>query len=261
MITASEYGAAARRRKRFPVSCEAASGEARGYGARVVAGGIEWGSGRLLAVVMGCAALLLAMGGCGPRFGAMLYFMGGGQGPKVPAEYTLPAGPLLILVDDDWDLVHPRNARDALVDALATELTHYKLVERVTTNEELARLRQTEPNFDKRGAREVGRLAKADVVIWLKVVRFSLDEDLEMAHQAGYFGVTLKVINANAQLRDEVVLWPSDREGRLIEIRVTAHEIRECGDLAKAHTLLAERLAVEIAKLFRAYQEDHWLDG
>jgi len=218
-------------------------------------------AGGAVVAVLGCAALALVVGGCGPKFGAMLYFLGGGQGPKVPAEYTLPAGPMLILVDDDWDLVHPRTACDALVDALATELTKYKLADRVTTNEELARLRQTEPNFDKRGAREVGRLAKADVVIWLKVVRFSLQDDLEMAHQAGRFGVTLKVINANAENRDEVALWPSDREGRLIEIKVSAHEIRACGKLADAHALLAERLAVEIAKLFREYQEDHWLEG
>jgi len=185
-----------------------------------------------------------------------MYHMGLVKADAIPAEFTLPKAPLLILVDDDWDLVHPRTANDALVDALAKELKARGLIDRVTTNEELARLRQSEPNFERRGAREVGRLAKADTVLWLKVVRFTLEDDLEMAVSYAHFAVIVKVLDARADERDAVRLWPKGREGKLVEAKVSPHDIRNCKSIREAHTVVAGRLASEIAKLFYEHQEE-----
>jgi hypothetical protein len=185
-----------------------------------------------------------------------MYHMGMVKAEKILAEFTLPKAPLLILVDDDWDLVHPRTARDALVDALAKELKTHGLIERVTTNEELARLRQSKPDFEQRGAREVGRLAKADTVLWLKVVRFTLGDDLDMAVSYVHFAVTVKVLDARADEREEVRLWPKGREGKLVEVKVSPHDIRKCKNTREAHAAMAESLAKEIAKLFYAHQQE-----
>lgn len=200
--------------------------------------------------------LALVSWGCGPRAGALWYFMGGGRGEKIKAQFELPNKPLLILVDDDWDLVQPRTARDALVDELATELRRHELVERVTTNEELARIRRAEPDFDKRGAREIGQLANADLVLWLRVVRFSLDDDLEMAYNKAHFAVTVKVLDVHATEREQVRLWPKDPDGELVAIEVGPHEIRKCESITQAHQELASAMAFEVARLFYEYREE-----
>lgn len=185
-----------------------------------------------------------------------MYHMGVGQQERVEAEFELPKVPTLILVDDDQNLVHPRTALDALVDKLAIELQQRRLVEQVTTNEELAQLRLAYSDLHRRGAREVGGLANADTVIWIQVTRFGLPEDLERVMAEVPFTVTVKVLNARADTRDEVRLWPEQREGKLVEVKVSPHTLRQCADLQQAHETMAAEMAQEIARLFYAYTKE-----
>lgn len=188
--------------------------------------------------------------GCGPSSGAVMYTFGLYPTQKIAAEYKPTTGNVLILVDDDRDLIQPSTAREVLVDELAKLLKEHGLAERVTTNEELARLRQEEPRFDQRGAREIGKLANAETVIWMKTTAFSLTSDLEMVMSPARFAVAVFVLNAQAEKAEEVRLWPTDREGRPVEISISPHDIRKCKDLKEAHTLLATTMADEVAKLF-----------
>lgn len=195
----------------------------------------------------------LAMGllvGCGPSLGAWLYTFGLYPTQVIPAEYTLPPEDVLVLVDDDRDLIQPSTAREVLVDELAKLLKEHTAVERVTTNEELARLRKTEPNFDQRGARELGRAANAGTVLWLNTTEFALNSNLELAMSPARFTVAVRVINANAETADEVRLWPTEREGRIVQVSVGPHDIRACRDLKEAHAKIATAMAEEVAKLF-----------
>lgn len=201
-------------------------------------------------------AFCLAVSGCGQQAGVLMYHMGLVKPEKIPAECELPKKPLLILVDDDWDLVHPRTACNELVDALAKQLKAHELIERVTTNEELAKLRQATPDFDRHAADEVGRMANADTVLWLQVVRFTMEDDLELAVSQTHFAVTVKLLNARAEKRDDVRIWPKGREGKLVEVKVSPHDIRRCKNIPEAHTLVAQKLADEIAKLFYEYTEE-----
>jgi len=186
----------------------------------------------------------------------MLYHMGVGGDQKVEAEFELPKAPTLILVDDDQNLVNPRTACDALVESLATELQQRGLVDRVTTNEELAKLRLAHADFDERGAREVGRLAHADTVVWIQIRRFALPEKLDRVMAEVPFAATVKVLNAQAETRDEVRLWPEEREGSYVEVKVSPHELRRCKELAEAHRLMAAELARKIAELFYEHTKE-----
>lgn len=199
---------------------------------------------------------LAGSAGCGPRAGTVLYFLGMGKGQDIPADYELPQKPLLILVDDEYDLVHPPHARDALVDALSKELRDRDLADKITSNEELAKVRQNTPNFDKRGAREVGELVKADIVLWLRIRRFTLPDDLEAAMQPCFFGVALKVLDVKASKREDVALWPKEREGKFVEVKVSPHDLRAAGNIREAHRVMAEKLAQDVAKLFYTHEED-----
>jgi len=200
--------------------------------------------------------LCLSASGCGQQAGILMYHMGLVKPEKISAECELPKKSLLILVDDDWDLVHPRTACNALVDALAKQLKAHGLIERVTTNEELAKLRQATPDFDRRCTDELGRLVKADTVLWLQVVRFTMEDDLELAVSQTHFAVTVKLVNARAEKRDDVRIWPKGREGKLVEVKVSPHDIRKCKNIPQAHSLAAEQLAAEIAKLFYEHEEE-----
>jgi hypothetical protein len=202
------------------------------------------------------AGLLSTTGCAGQRAGEWLYTFGMVKPPKKAVSFELPKKPLLILVDDDRDLAQPRQICDLLVDALAQELRNHDLVDRVTTNEEIAKIKQSEPNYDKRGAREVGRLVKADVVLWLNINRYSLPDELDWSASPSYFGVSVKVINAQAERRDDVRLWPTTPEGKIIEVKVSPHDIRKCKTVKEAQQAMAESLATEIARLFYEYDEE-----
>lgn len=203
-----------------------------------------------------CALLLclIPLAGCGPTAGAWLHTLGMVPSQKVEAEFVLPKGPLLILVDDDQELIQPPLAKRRLVELLGEQLRENKVADRVTTNEELARIQQDEPKFDQRGAREVGRLAKADTVLWLSVKQFSVPDDLEIAVAPGTFSLMLKVIDATAEKREDVRLWPLDREGRLVSVTLTPNELHEAKTRTAVHDAMAAAMADKIARMFYEYK-------
>jgi hypothetical protein len=62
--------------------------------------------------------------------------------------------------------------------------------------------------------------------------------------------VAVRVINAQAEKREDMRLWPMDREGRLLAASVSPHEIRACKSIQEVHEKLADTIAGDIAKLF-----------
>jgi len=212
-------------------------------------------SSRFLSTVI--SIVLLSMWGCGPKWGALLYHSGLLPKEKIKAEYELPKGSVLILVDDDLGLIQPPIASELLVDELSKELKKNEITNRVTTNEEIARIRQSQKNFDDIPADRVGRLANADTVIWIKIKNFYVSQDLEMNVSPGKLAVEVRVINALADKKEDVRLWPKNRsEGKLIDVTVSPHEIRRCKTLREAHSKLAKEMADKIAKLFYDYEID-----
>lgn len=200
--------------------------------------------------------------GC-TEIGVMAYFLSGGDTKKVKAAYELPPGPVLVLVDDDMGLIQPPTARLALVDAMARELKAHKLAEKVTTNEEIIRLRQSEPKFDQRGAREVGRMAEADTVLLLCTQAFAIEDELEMSSTPAKFAVTVRVINAKAEQVKDVRLWPpelTEREGHLVAAELPTHEMRSLKSVQEAHERLADALAVKVTGLFHDRTEQRPLE-
>lgn len=210
---------------------------------------------RSIHMAAGAALLLVTVAGC-QQLATLWYFI---RPPlkTVKAEYPLKSAGVLVLVDDDQGLVKPPMAREFLVDALAREFKDNKVTDKVTTNEEIARIRQAEPKFDERGARELGQLAEAQTVVLLSVTSFAMADEMELAAAPAKFGVSVRLIDAKAEDRDKVRLWPSElteREGRTVECEIPAHELRKFKTATEAHAELAKRLAGEIAILFYDHQ-------
>ena len=84
--------------------------------------GVLFGATKALSI---CASVLVCTG-C-QQLGALMYISGATPPQKVAAEYKLPSGPVLILVDDEQDLVQPAITREMLVDSLAKQLRNTSL--------------------------------------------------------------------------------------------------------------------------------------
>jgi len=203
-------------------------------------------------------AILFAgpLAGCGPQIGALLYHTGLHPKVKVEAQCKLTTGPLLILVDDDQDLLDSPRTRDYLVAALTQEFQIHGINSNVVDNRKVDALRQRDPKFDERGCREVGRELGAEQVLWLQVDSFRASTELEDFQQRPEFAATVKVVNALADKREEVRIWPSSTDGHrvtVIESAHAAHNAQSPDDLAR---ILATNLSHEVAKLFRNYEVD-----
>jgi len=201
-----------------------------------------------------CATLLVAAAGCGPQVGAFWYFFGPQKHEVIAAKFKLTKGPLLILMDDSPALDLPPQTRELVVRSLMDEFKAAGINEKVIPPARVNELRQQNPDFEKKGIRELGRAAGAQQVLWIFPKEFSMADTLDQTLRPARFTVVLKVINAEAERRDEVRLWPVSSEGELVGIEVNPHEVRAAKSSEELLRTMAQRLAVEIAHQFRDHE-------
>ena len=96
------------------------------------------------------------VGGCGMSQGQLFYMLGFGRGKKIEAEFRLTTGPVLILLDDPTGAIGQPAARQYLVDELGQLLVKKKAAQKIIPRRTLEQVRQSHPDFETRGAREVG---------------------------------------------------------------------------------------------------------
>jgi hypothetical protein len=203
--------------------------------------------GALLVVVLG---LSLGLGGCGQQFGAFLYWTGLYPKPTVKAEFTLTKGPLLILVEDDYNVTQSHRIRDEIAARLAQELVGHKVNNRIIPLERLERVRQQDPDYDKIPADKLGRRVGAEQILWLKIIDYAVgDEQTEDPSEAAHMVVTVRVINCHAEHRDDVRLWPTGREPHRLELSKTLGAVQGMGP-ERIELALIMDLVDQIAKLF-----------
>jgi hypothetical protein len=147
-------------------------------------------------------------------------------------------------------------ARRKLVESLSDQLRQHNVAQRITTNEELARVRQAEPEFDKLSIREVGRKVNADIMIWISVVEFGFDQNLDMAVNPGRFVTKVKVFDIQAENEEELRLWPPVRQGRYVEVKISPQKVRSSKNREEVHAKLADAMADKIVKFFYEYTKE-----
>ena len=187
--------------------------------------------------------MLAPLTSCGMSQGSLLYLLGVGRGQKVEARFRLTDGPLLILLDDASHRIDWPPAKRYLFDELAQELLKHEAAAKIIPSETIAHLRQGKADFDRRGCREVGRMAGADQVLWIEVQDFRASEQIEDALVAAYFNVTLKVVNVNATERAGVRAWPVAPRGQVVVITLSGSEV----SIAKTRNGIAKKLAAKLA--------------
>jgi len=213
---------------------------------------------RLVAGILLLLVLVILPAGpaCGPEGGALLYWMGAGQKEKVGAEFTLGPGPIVVLVEDPEEGLGWAEARDLLAEETANALLAGKATEKVVSNQAVLRLRRSRSDFEDRGCREIGEMVKAERVLWLQVADFFASEETQDLTAAARFAVSVRVINAKAQTREEVRLWPEEMEGRPVKAELSANEMSRLKGRPEITQALAAKLGNEVARLFH----EHTLD-
>jgi hypothetical protein len=192
-----------------------------------------------------------SLAACGPTQGSILYFLGFGRGQKVEAQFRLTKQPVLILVDDTAGAVDWPAAKNYVFDELAQELLRNKAAAKLVPRESVERLRQSMPDFDSRGAREIGESVKAEQVLWVEIGDYLGDPQISEAVVAAYFNVSVKVLNVlEKERRSRVRLWPTSPRGHLVSVTMTASEVSIAQTKDGIARALAQRLAAAIARLF-----------
>jgi len=206
------------------------------------------------------ARILLALGialasGCTYSGGQLLYMLGFGQADRVPAQFNLTKGPLLVFVDDYNEVLNSPVAARQLFDELSQELLHQGAAKKIIPLETIDGIRQSRADFGSLSAREIGELAGADQVLWVEVLDFLGEEHVFNASNAAYFRVSVRVLNPReTKRRSRVRLWPINPSGEQVATSLTGARVVELKTQTAISKALAEDLAAKIAKLFYEHQ-------
>ena len=201
-------------------------------------------------------ACCLVTGGCGQAFGAFLYQTGLYHRPTVDAEFTLTEGPLLILIDDDQELLPSARIGDLLGQELARQLEENEVNANIIPAKRVKRMRLSDPRFERRGCREVGKELGAEQVIHLQVRDYVGTTEIESITNSARFSVVVKVINAQAEEASEVRLWPMTGAGQLVTASLTSNQLQKL----KTEDAIAKRLARDLAATGAKLFYDHPLE-
>lgn len=192
-----------------------------------------------------------ALPSCTYSGGELLYMLGVGRGAKVEAKFRLADGPIMIFVDDVNERVDWPRARAYLCDDLSQELLRQKAAKKIIPRITIDSLRHSLPDFDKRGARELGEMVKAHQVLWIEVHDFLAEERIVDANDAAYWMVTIKVLDAReTESRARVRLWPQSPEGYVVSATLSGADVDRLKTKDAVSKELSDKLVVKIAKLF-----------
>ena len=210
------------------------------------------------ALVPLCAAMvtLIACAGCGFSGGQLLYIFGVGKPTVVEPQFQFTDQPILILLDDPGGRMDWPPAGTHFVDELAQELLVNGAAVKIVPPQTLNGLRRTLPDFQKRGCREIGELAGADQVLWVRVREFLATDQIEEISRASRFSAAIKVINVKETKRSRVRLWPDSPAGHFVTVSMTGAEVAAEKTKAAIARAIAGKLAGRVATLFY----DHSLD-
>jgi hypothetical protein len=181
--------------------------------------------------------LPLVVGGCG-LFGALYGALIDPFIPtaKVAAQHDMSEKKVLIWVDDAY-LAQPHHLlRRELTNQLASNLRQNQAVADLVDYSQMARFRQTNPNYADQTIQQLGRQMQADEVLYIMIDKFQLQ------HQAGK-GFYRPQLSGYSKVIDVATgnrLWPVDQSrrpfsigGQLTEGQGQIYEDKQVKELSK----------------------------
>lgn len=171
---------------------------------------------------------------------------------EVPAEYELPAGNLLILVDSPTERTGLSGVSPLLSNELAREITEQGLAPTLIPAHELANLKVSAANFDQLDIAQIGRRLTAQQVLYVEVVEFTLGTFVDSSVGRGVVRARVKVFDLGLNKR----VWPEIKPlGEEVIVQTPFREPTGKDYQQKFTEDLCTRTALAIIKLFRDHEE------
>lgn len=212
---------------------------------------------RSLALAAAATVALAMPAGCnilGPIFVAF------SPPPTIKAEYQLdPKRPTVIFIDDRSNRLPRRVYRQVIAEEAQRVLLDEKSVESLIDFKAAVAATNADRSGEPMPIVEIGRAAKADVIIYVTIDAFTLSPDGQSYSPSA--AVRAKVVDAV----DEKRLWPEDPAGfplALKPIEKNDYKPRSNADVLKAETELAKRTGTAIGQLFaKHYEQESAAEG
>lgn len=171
--------------------------------------------------------------------------------PKEDALYKLPEGrPTIVFVDDRDNRLPRRNLRTVMGETVQQAL----MKEGVVAPENMIDCKAVQTIISRETASQpmdivtIGRNAKAEVVVYILPIAFSLSADGQSYQPSAELFV--KVLDVT---KDEPRLWPDDPSGQRVTVSPqvrTADPPRTSAEVLQAEEVLARESGLDIAELF-----------
>jgi hypothetical protein len=198
------------------------------------------------------ALLAIALFGCGPIDFFVMKTTQLFQGPpKTKPAFGLEGKTVVILVDaGNQDLleVYP-TVRYRVAQAVAQELDRQRAAARIVSPRDVMTLSQTDQDFNRKSAVEIGRHFEVDTVVHLVIQNYQLAAAVAGESYNGQADLGLRVIDVAAAAQ----VFP-DLE-RLHPVGVRS-DTGITGDRAEVERKLLDALALKVGQVFAAYEVD-----
>jgi hypothetical protein len=203
---------------------------------------------RALPAAGACTVALsaLALTGCN-IIGPAYYFIHGPE--KVPAAYTLDRKrTTIVFVDDQNSVLKRRNLRQEIGSSATETIQRQNLVEDMLDGRAAIIAATRDRDGEPMSVTEIGRAAKAEVVIHVILDGFTLSVDGVSYSPAA--SVRVKIVDAKNDKR----LWPAESLDRGAPVNVTMFEKAQnppttAGAIVQAENELASEIGKAVAEL------------
>ncbi|MAE66031.1 MAG: hypothetical protein CMJ18_17300 [Phycisphaeraceae bacterium] len=210
---------------------------------------------RALWLAIACGVGLAGTGGCN-----YVAFLGQAFPQKVPATYSLPRRPTVVLVDDPRNLLGDPTLSVLIAQQIGDDLGRHAGMEQIVPPERVTGLMvRLEDDWRRTGVDQIGRSVGAAQVVHVHIERAVLSPDPGLVQPMAVAQV--KVIDAANRRRmfpgspieagDDPDLVPSGQRVR-VELLPRAAEITDATRQAYQRKL-ADRIARDVGRLFYAY--------
>ena len=199
--------------------------------------------------VIGLSGILLS--GCiGPILGQ--FFGRQSETVKVPAEYNLPPGNLLILVDSPAEITRTSGVKVVLARELLQEIEFHHLAPVVIPLDDLARFSAENMGLQALDMAQTARELQAQQVLRVRVTEFRLGTLVDSPAGQGFIRTRVAVLDVQQNRQ----VWPStDPLGLEVIVRTPFREPTGTDYQQDYIEDLCQRAAVKIVKLFRDHEE------
>ncbi|MBI5722860.1 MAG: hypothetical protein HZA50_02800 [Planctomycetes bacterium] len=165
----------------------------------------------------------------------------------VEAKYRIEKGKkIFAFVDDSRNIAPSGRIKNRMATSLNKQLTDNNVAASTVPHERLTNLMLSTPDFNNLSVSEIGRKLGADVIICVKLEKFSLKDEPVATLWNPRFETSVKVVDNRGGR-----LWPDGEYNYSVEPVELPSQDRNDPNFAEELTnMLADKMADRIAKLF-----------